>query len=73
MKIVLLHPINHNKQEYSRGVHDLPEPLAEMFLAMKDASTQSSIARIPEKPPEPPAGTVEDIKTPPGRPKPKTP
>jgi hypothetical protein len=47
MKIELLHPINHAGILYSRGLHELDESLAKLFLSFKDAVNKRPIARVP--------------------------
>lgn len=36
-KILLNHPITHSGQEFSRGVHELEDGLADKFLAMENS------------------------------------
>jgi hypothetical protein len=49
MKIELLHPISHDKKEYARGIHDLPDEVVKKFLALKCGMTGAPIARLPVK------------------------
>ncbi len=59
MKIELIHPIQHDQQLYGRGIHDLPEELAKLFL-----ETAPWAARPFEVPATPPQGTVEPVSPP---------
>lgn len=45
MKIELLHPINHDFIQYGRGLHELDESLAKLFLTYKDAVSRKPICR----------------------------
>jgi hypothetical protein len=49
VKIELIHPINHDKTEYARGIHDLPEELVKKFLVLKCGMTGASVARLPKE------------------------
>jgi hypothetical protein len=44
-QVELLHPINHDNILYSRGVHELDESLANLFLTYKDPISRKPIAR----------------------------
>jgi hypothetical protein len=44
-KVELLHPINHDFIQYSRGIHELDESLANVFLSLKDPINKKPIAR----------------------------
>lgn len=51
MKIELLHPINHDFIQYSRGLHELDESLAKLFLSYKDLVSRKPICRVPGETP----------------------
>jgi len=38
MKVKVLHPIVHDGTEYARGVHELPQELANLFLTYRHAA-----------------------------------
>lgn len=44
-RVELLHPINHDGILYSRGVHELDESLARLFVTYKDPINKKPIAR----------------------------
>ena len=45
MRMELLHPIAHDGVLYSRGVHELDESVAKLFLSFKGAVDKKPIAR----------------------------
>ena len=45
VQVELLHPINHDDILYSRGLHELDESLARLFLSFKDPVSKKPIAR----------------------------
>ena len=56
MKIEILHPIEHDQQLYGRGIHELPEELAKLFLEIAPWA-----ARVFEVLTLPPQGTVKPV------------
>ncbi len=56
MKIELIHPIEHDQTLYGRGVHDLTEEQAKLFLEVAPWA-----ARMFEVLAAPPQGTVEPV------------
>jgi hypothetical protein len=52
MKIELLHPVLYDRQEYGRGIHDLPDELARLFLNLKDEQIRTPIAVLPGQAPK---------------------
>lgn len=44
-RVELLHPINHDGILFSRGVHELDESLARLFVTFKDPISKKPIAR----------------------------
>jgi hypothetical protein len=58
MKIEILHPIEHDHVIYSRGVRELPDDLAKLFLTYKHAARPApepatTTAAAPAKTPAP--------------------
>ncbi len=48
MKVELLHPVTHDGKEYSRGVHELPEDVAKLFLTYEWAARKAQLTSPPE-------------------------
>jgi hypothetical protein len=58
VQVEVLHPINHDGNVFSRGIHDLEKGLADVFLKLKDPVSKKPIAQIPQEK-ERAKGTVE--------------
>jgi hypothetical protein len=50
MKIEILHPISHDQKLYERGVVDLPDNLAKIFLTYKHAARPVPATPAPAAP-----------------------
>ncbi len=59
VEVELLHPITHDFQEFSRGVHKVAKELADVFLKARDAITGKALAQQPRTS-DAPRGTVSE-------------